>query len=182
MIETTENSPDARPERARKFRKTRVIAAITLGAAMLLGIGIPWYQHTHPAAFDPFDAKTIAAMKFPIYYPTNVPQGYRVDGKSVSLPQAGVVSYRLVGPDKQMIYVTQEARPNKFDLGGFYKKFSGLHEIAFEDGAIATGELDSGRTEISSRNTNKTWILVTTQADVPLDQLTNMLKGFVPAH
>lgn len=73
--------------------------------------------------------------------------------------------------------MSEEARPTTFDLGGFYKKFQDLQEIPVSDGSVAVGRVNSGQTEIVSRANNKTWILSNTTANIPLDQLVDMLKS-----
>jgi hypothetical protein len=134
-----------------------------------------------PAVVNPFSKSVTASVQFPLYYPTQVPAGYRVDTKSVTQPQQGVVVFNLIGPRGHKIYLSEEARPVTFDLGGFYNKFQDLKETPVTDGDVAVGRVSHGLTEIASRANNKTWILSNTTANIPLDQLTIMLKSLTPA-
>jgi hypothetical protein len=161
------------------YKKKLWIAAIVLLAIASGGGGFAFWRLFvwQPAVVNPFDTKTIAAAHFPLYYPTQLPAGFRIDTKTVTVPQDGVVVFNMVGPKGVKLYMSEEARPTKFDLGGFYKKFQDLEETGVSDGAIATGRLSGGQTEVTSRANNKTWVLSNTSARVPLDQLTNMMKS-----
>ena len=130
-----------------------------------------------PAVVNPFTTKTQASVQFPLYYPTQLPSGYRIDPKSVSEPQQDVVLFNLIGPRGEKIYLSEEARPQTFNLGGFYDKFQDLKETPVSDGSVAVGRLNGGQTEVASRANNKTWVLSNTNANIPLDQLTTMLKS-----
>lgn len=153
---------------------------IGIGTLLVLsGGGFAYWKLVvwQPAVVNPFSTGVVAAMKFPLYYPTNLPNGYRVDKKSVSHPSDGVVVFDMIGPKGEKLYMSEEARPVSFDLGGFYKKFQDLKEVPVSDGSVAVGRVNSGQTEIVSRANNKTWVLSNTTANIPLDQLVSMLKS-----
>lgn len=159
-------------------RKTLVISSLAVLIVLAGASGLYWRLFiTQPAVVNPFSTGVIAAMKFPLYYPTNLPTGYRIDAKSVTQPSDGVVVFDMVGPKGEKIYMSEEARPISFDLGGFYKKFQDLQEVPVSDGSIAVGRVNSGQTEVVSRANNKTWILSNTTASIPSDQLVTMLKS-----
>lgn len=151
------------------------VAALFVGA----GGGVLYWKLflSQPANANPFTAKQMASVQFPLYYPTQLPDGYRIDASSVNEPQQGVIVFSLIGPKSKKLYISEEARPSTFDLGGFYKKFEDLREIPVSDGTVAVGKLGGGTTEIVSRANNKTWILSNTTANIPLDQLVAMLKS-----
>ena len=134
-----------------------------------------------PAVVNPFPTSVVAAMKFPLYYPTNIPQGFKIDTKSLTQPMAQVVVFDMVGPNGAKLYVSEESRPATFNLGGFYDKFEGLQEIPVSDGSIAVGKLNSGQIEVASRANDKTWIFSNTTANIPLGQLVSMLKSITIA-
>lgn len=172
------HGPSQRPLRLR----TLVILVIVVGVLGLAGGG--WlYLHRTPANANPFTAEVIASLKFPVYYPTDLPPGYRIDPQSVTEPQANVVVFNLIGPHGEKLYVSEEARPSKFNLGGFYNQWVNMREVGVSDGAVAVGYADqSRREEVVSRANNTTWILANTKASIPFDQLINMLKSIVVAY
>lgn len=162
----------------RKNKKLPMIIASAAIVVLAIGAGVYWRLFIwQPPVVNPFSTGVIAAMKFPLYYPTSLPSGYRIDTKSVSQPSDGVVVFDMIGPKGDKLYMSEEARPTTFDLGGFYKKFQDLQEIPVSDGSVAVGRVNSGQTEIVSRANNKTWILSNTTANIPLDQLVDMLKS-----
>jgi hypothetical protein len=134
------------------------------------------------ADVNPFNAKTLEAVDFPLYYPTYLPPRYRIDSKSVNMPQSGVVVFTLDGPDHQHLYMSEESRPDTFNFGGYYKEFSDLKETVVASGTIAVGRINNGQTEIGSLATEKTWILTNTGSGLALSQLTRMLNSLVVSH
>jgi hypothetical protein len=164
----------------------RVRKKIVALAALLVGAGggvLYWKLFLSQAAnANPFTAKQMASVQFPLYYPTNPPIGYHIDTKSVTEPQQGVIVFSLVGPKGEKLYVSEEARSETFDLGGFYNKFHDLKETPVSDGSIAVGRVNGDQTEVASRANNKTWILSNTSANIPLEQLTTMLKSLTVSY
>ena len=151
------------------------VGVLITAATSWLIIAKPWYYNPNP-----FTPTVASGLKFPLYYPTSVPSGYRVDSKSLGTPTAGVVIFDLKGPNGAKLYVSEEARSTTFNLGGFYEKFGHLQEIGVSDGAIAVGTLNNGQNEVASRANNNTWILANTTAKIPMSQLVTMLKSITP--
>lgn len=162
-----------------RFSKKSLLIFTVSMLLVLSGAGVLYWRLFiwQPAVVNPFSTGVIAAMKFPLYYPTNLPSGFKIDTKSVTQPSDGVVVFTILGPKGEKLYMSEEARPSTFDLGGFYKKFEDLKEYPVSDGTVAVGRVNSGATEIVSRANNKTWILSNTQANIPPDQLVQMLKS-----
>ncbi|MFI5275293.1 MAG: hypothetical protein ACHQT5_00520 [Candidatus Saccharimonadales bacterium] len=176
-------SPRKKGFLSRFSKKTFLLSGI--GALLVIsGGGLLYWKLViwQPAVVNPFSTGIIAAMKFPLYYPTHLPTGYRIDKKSVNQPEAGVVVFDMIGPKGEKLYMSEEARPGTFDLGGFYKKFQDLKEVPVSDGSIAVGRVNSGQTEIVSRANNKTWVLSNTTANLPADQLVAMLQSITPSY
>jgi len=181
-------TPKAPTRRKRKLklqiRATKRRLAILAGVCMIGVISSLTYWRLfiwQPAVVDPFTSANSSSVSFPLYYPTNVPRGFRIDTKSVTSPQDGVIVFDLVGPKNSKLYISEEARSSTFNLGGFYTSFQGLKEIGVSDGAIAVGRINDGQTEVASRANNQTWTLATTAANIPMDQLISMLKSLTHA-
>jgi hypothetical protein len=159
-------------------RRRLIIIASSLGLALGIATAIGWKLFLYqPANVNPFSAKLTASLQFPLFHPTYVPSGYHVDVSSVTEPTTGVVVFSLDGSNKQKIYISEEARPSKYDIGGFFAKFSGLKESAIPGGTLASGKIDSGQTEISSMLNNQVWIICNTNASVPMDQMAQLAKN-----
>lgn len=159
-------------------RRRLVTITSVFGAALLIAAAISWKLFIwQPANVDPFSTQLTSSLQFPLFHPTYVPSGYRVNPKSVTEPTTGVVVFSLDGPNKGKIYISEEARPTKYDIGGFFTRFSDLKESAITGGTIATGKISKGQTEIASMLNNKAWIICNTNAPVPMDQMTNLVRG-----
>lgn len=158
-------------------RRGLIVIASSLGIVLGIGVAIGWKVFLYkPANVNPFSAKLSASLQFPLFHPTYVPDGYHVDTSSVTEPATGVVVFSLAGPNKSKIYISEEARPTKYDIGGFFAKFSDLKESAITGGTLATGKIDNSQTEISSMLNNQVWVICNTNAAVPMDQMSNLAK------
>jgi hypothetical protein len=181
----TEKKPARKKQRLHlhiRLTKRRFLIVAGLCVAIAAGCIAYWRLFIwQPAAADPFTAKDMSSVQFPLYYPTQLPSGFRTDTKSVSHPEQGVVVFYLIGPNNSKLYISEEVRDSTFNLGGFYNSFEGLKEIGVSDGAIAVGHLYGGTTEVASRANNKTWVLANTTAHIPLSQLQTMLKSLTQA-
>jgi hypothetical protein len=163
--------------RAHSRRRLVIIASLSgvvLGVAALIGWRLLIWQ---PANINPFTPQLAASIQFPLFHPTYVPAGFHVDTSSVTEPATGVVVFNLDGPKKQKIYISEEARPSKYDIGGFFAKFSDLKEVPISGGTLATGKIANGQTEIGSMLNNQVWIISNTNAPVPMDQVTQMVRS-----
>lgn len=158
--------------RAPKISRKSLLLVVTLIVIVAGAIKYFWPQ---PAIIDPFSAKVLASVQFPLYYPTYLPPGYRIETSSVSEPQYGVVVYDAVGPDRKKIYISEEARPPTFDFGGYYKGFSDLHETYGSYGTLTLGRINAGKVEVGSLTNNKTWVLMVTSAQIPLNEIGHTL-------
>ncbi|HEY8999382.1 MAG TPA: hypothetical protein VIM53_03610 [Candidatus Saccharimonadales bacterium] len=164
--------------RRRLSKRLAVISFVTCFVLVGGGLTYWWFLVRQPAVVNPFSASVLAAAQTPLYYPTQLPNGYRIDTKSVTAPQAGVTVLTLAGPKNQQIYMSEEARPTKYDIGGFYTKFTDLKEVVVSEGSIASGLINNNQTKIASRLYDKTWVLTNTNdPGVSAAQLAAMLKS-----
>jgi hypothetical protein len=124
----------------------------------------------------------MASVQFPLYYPTTIPQGFRIDRSSVVEPQTGVVIFSIDGAHKEKIYVSEEARSTTVMIGNFYKQFKNRKEIGVSDGEVAGGYLPSTGNLVSSRANNTTWVICNTKAPLTVNQMIAMLKSWRQAY
>jgi hypothetical protein len=175
--ETEPSSDVAQPQHKRPLPSWRALAlaggGIVVGAVLVwLGITQPWHQDP-----SPFTPAVASSVQFPLYYPTTLPKGYHIDKKSVTTPDTGVVVFEIHGPKGQKLFVSEEARSETFNLGGFYKSLKDMKQVGVSDGAIAVGH--NGNNLVGSRANNKTWILTNTRASVSPDDIIAMLRSLV---
>ena len=170
--------PPPTPAKRRRAKRWSLWVGLGLSIIAILTVA-GWFVFLRqpPANANPFTATDIAVNHFPIYYPLRLPAGYRIDPKSVTEPQAGVVVFTMRGPKGEKLYMSQEARPTKYGVGNFYNSFSDLKEVPVSDGAIAVGHLGNGAIEVVSRANSTTWLISNTKAHIPFDELITMMRN-----
>lgn len=181
MVDGTKLVASEKQNSVKNSKKRRLFIIIGSLLVIILALG-GWLLFKPTPVTSPFDAKTLASLNFPAYYPTYLPPGYKIDNKSVNEPRGGVVVFNLIGPKNQKIYISQESRLSTFNYGGYYKNFKDLKETVILAGTIAVGRINNGQTEIGSLVNDKTWIIVNTNSTVPFDELTHILKNLAVAH
>jgi hypothetical protein len=176
------NSEDARSHSpVQRHWKPIAIGTVTAVVIIVSTISIYYALNRNTAPASPFSPQTVSSVEFSLYYPINLPKGFKISKSSITSPQSGVVVMDIDGPDGAKIYLSQQARPSKFDFGGYYKNFTDSRQQVTDTGVIATGKIDSGNTVIGSLATNKTWILANTQSKLSPSDLENLLKGMLIA-
>jgi hypothetical protein len=154
------------------------------GAAGALALGLvgwaivsqPWAQKPNP-----FTPAVVASLKFPVYYPTKLPADYHIDRNSVNEPQGNVVVLTMLGPGGAKLYMSEEVRPDRYNVGGYFQSLDNLKELPVQGGTIAIGQGTNSET-VASRLYNNTWILANTHAAIPKDQLIKMLQSMTLAY
>lgn len=150
-----------------------ILAIVVLSTLVVLRVTV-W----HYSVLNPFTSQIEASVQFPLYHPTSLPSGFSVDPKSVNEPSSGVVVFSIDGPNKEKIFLSEESRPEKINIEeSFFTEFSNLKESTITGGTLATGTLNQGRTEVASMLNNQVWIIATTAAHIPADQLVAILKS-----
>lgn len=166
-----------------KYWTIFIAAAVVLVLLALILIVMAWRTNSsNQIVSDPFTAKTIASVKFNLYYPTQLPSGYSIDKSSITEPQAGVVVMMFKKNGQPPIYMSQEIRPTTFNFGGYYNGFSNLKEKIDSRGTIAAGYINNGYTAIGSFVIGQTWVLVNTTANLSVNQTISLLNSLVLAH
>lgn len=167
------------------LHRFRLPIAIGGGVVVLAMVSATAYYASGRTASpqSPFSDQTVGSVEFPLYYPVTLPKGFSISKGSITSPQQGVVVMDIDGPGGAKIYLSQQARPSKFDFGGYYKNFTDGNQKVTDTGVIATGKIDGGNTVIGSLATNKTWILANTQSTSlkPAD-LQALLQNMLIAH
>jgi hypothetical protein len=164
----------------KNHRKKKLVIAI-IGLLVLASGATFLFRAYQLRPQDPFTTKIQSSVHYPLYYPTQLPTGFRMGQNSVVKPQANVVLVTIDGPRNEKLYISEEAIPSGFSFNGFYLTFADLKKINTPDGLLAIGRINARETEIGSLATAKTWILSNTNSPVSNQQLTAMMQSLTLA-
>lgn len=147
-----------------RTRRTKIITLIIV-LLLVIGGGAAWYfLQNRQAVTLPQDV--VSKTLFQIYVPSQLPQGFYVDEKTI-VHDNDVLLFQLKDGDGRVIALTEQSIPAKFDFEDFYKKqvtnprtISGtpFHSV-IGDTAMAEG---AGIKMLSIRADN-TWVMVSGQ-------------------
>lgn len=149
---------------------------IYISSGLLIGLLIAgvaaWavFVHTRPKEY--FSATQLAAINFPVYIPTTLPLGYRIDAHSgtTAKDQPGVLLLTLSKGTGQKIYLSQQARIATFDYGNFYKHIIDSKTKSTPLGEVGYGYTADNRQEaIASLVTQKSWLIANGAGVQPID-------------
>src|SRR5688572_30454509 len=81
------------------------------------------------------------AVSFPLYQPTNLPAGLRVDQGSFQAA-GGVVTFSILYNGGDRLVITEQARPAGVDFAEFHEQIMDKKDISTYIGSGATGQFD----------------------------------------
>lgn len=152
-----------------------VISAALVATILILGF-VVWKQSQAKLA-DPFSATTRSSVSIPLYFPTWLPNGYRVDASSITQPQSGTVVLTATNAKHDAIYISEAPVPGgSFDIKTFYGNFLNKQTASTPLGEVSSGMV-GGNTKITSLIVNnKTWIIINTKASSTVDDLVSVTR------
>jgi len=115
-----------------KKRRKLVAAGIIVAVIVIMAAGA-WLLLIKKGS-DPVPKNISQAVNFPVYYPSPVPQGYRLEKNAFSV-QDDIVFYHLVDGDSTIVISEQTSPPNPLDL----KSTPGFGEVPSTAGEAAAG-------------------------------------------
>lgn len=121
-----------------------------------------------------FPADLRSAVSFPLYFPSELPGGFRVDQEPARFG-AGVVTFSIsYGKDSKLV-VSEQKKPSDFDFGKFYKeKFEVRRQTDVTGGQLAIGKLNNQTA--CSLLTDQTWIIANAPSGINDDMLTDLCE------
>lgn len=129
-------------------------------------------------ASPPIPREASKGLGFPLYHPSNLPEGFSVDQSSFT-QRDKVLIFSIRTPDGQNIAVAEQARPNDLDLGERPNP-SGAPTPDDEPFGTGLGRAHImlwGEKTVISLPTEKTWIILNI-TDVPKDDARAVARAF----
>lgn len=177
--ESVRQTPEPRRPRELRIRlpqfrlKTLLVLAVI---ACLAGIAALFLISN--SSRDPFPESVKQQAHFPLYYPTELPEGFRFDQAAYDA-SVNVMTYDYSTPDGNRIYFSLQPKPKKFDFDRFNKKqLTGTSQVETPVGTATVGVLQEQT--VSSVVTDKTWVLITSGEKVSLQQLQQVSQSLRP--
>ncbi len=165
-IAKVEKYPPQKSDSSHRLKpvRRRRIAVITAGILILIGIiaaGGGYMLLTKPR--DVIPSRISNQVLFPLYYPTDLPNGYVVNERSFEVTEQ-VVSYRLESPSSPQILISQQPRVASFNYDEFNtQKVGNPSAVLTQYGKAVIGVGEAGK--IASLVTDKTWIFMTSDGE-----------------
>jgi hypothetical protein len=151
---------------------------LLIGFVVLAAVAAGGYYMKLPR--NPIPPEVSSQVKFPLYYPAKLPQGYNLD-KSSFRGTSQVVFYQAVSSGgAQKIFFSLQPRPADFNFDDFYfKKLSDTTDITTPNGKATIGVYNQGI--FGSLVTTKTWVIVTSTDETAQSQVQEILKNMTGA-
>ncbi len=153
-------------------RRNLVLAVVGL---LIVGLGAFLFT-SHPAKTHagPFPAAiSPAQITIPVYYPANLPAGYKVTGYKVV--KQDILNYAVTTKNNDNFYVDIQAIPAGYDFGVFDKRFINPTSLTTNIGTATVGQMNNQL--IGSIHTAKSWILINSTALKSTDDMVLICKS-----
>lgn len=152
---------------------------LILAAAGLLIVVMGAFLFTnHPAKTHagPFPSSISSAqITIPVYYPSNLPVGYKITGYKVV--KQDTLNYAVTNTNNDSFYVDIQPIPPNYDFAAFNKRFSNPISYETSIGTAMVGLMNNQL--IGSIQTAKSWVLINStalKATADLQTITKALK------
>jgi hypothetical protein len=118
------------------------------------------------------------SQQFPLYTPSELPDSLIYHKGSVSSTN-GVVIFYLFTSKREKVFVSQQQKPDKVAINDFNTRFiENKVSAVSSEGKAVIGSHD--KQLIGSLITDKSWVLINTQADIPHSILESLLENMHP--
>jgi hypothetical protein len=154
-------------KRHKRFGRKKIVSIVVVMVLILGSLGgVLWYKHLHA---NPIPAAIKSQVGFTTYYPSTLPDGWKIDSSSYSV-DTDVLFYKLVGP-KTTIVVSTQARPKSLQIDALFK--SQLTNVTQFDAPSGDGAVGTAGTRfIGSMLGNDSWVLLSpTSSDITQHEL-----------
>lgn len=167
LRQQVQDAETTRPKKAGVFRRMMdsnlrgvyVLACLAIIVGVVAGGAWAVQYYRNDAGLIP--GKYSRGLNFPLYYPTNLPDGYAVDRASFKR-QGNVLIFNITAPTGQNIAVSEEALPKNLNL----TQSQPQAPVALPDQrnfttAIGAAHINLwGDRFVSNVVTNKTWVVL----------------------
>ena len=107
---------------------------------------------------SPFVGK-VAAQQFPLYFPTKLPEGFKIELGSISQPESNIVVYAISDDKEQRIHISLQAAPEDLNLDPVENTFSNKRVVPTSHGDVTVG-INKVGSEMANVVADKTWIII----------------------
>ena len=130
------------------------------GVALALLVGCAAYLAWRPR--PPLPSSLTAAVHFPIYYPTKLPDSLGLADSSLKDGNVLIATYTNRNGDK--LFLSEEAKPATFDFAGYFQSLTSNRKVHTQYGDAYAGKLpEDTNMSIVNLVTDKTWVILNTQ-------------------
>lgn len=127
---------------------------------------------------SPFTSEIKQSVDFTLYYPANLPDGFKIEQDSVSQADEGVVIYAISNGSGKRITISVQQMPENINLDLLYNNLSDVYEIDTSYGKVKVGK--DGNVLIGNVNANGTWLLFNTpNGNVTTEEFNQVLASVI---
>lgn len=179
-----ENSSDLVKDKSKinvKSKSRRVITAlaITISFILIPAISLTILKQPILALLkpkSPFSQELVDKMKIPLYYPTKLSNGYKMEINSITQPENNIVLYAITNDSGKKINISIQKQPEDINLEPLYKNLSNSRDLKTKFSSAKIG--DSDNMTISNIMTGQSWLIITTEKNTLNDsEFTNLINS-----
>lgn len=173
----TEIEPTARKNGTRKLA---LATSLLILAAIAVTAGAFKFLPQLSSPSSPFDQALREEAGIPLYYPTKLPAGYKMELGSITQPESGIILYAISDDSGQRINITLQKQPANINLEPLHATFQNARDISTQFGSVKIGTTEEGL-GMANILTGQTWVIISgnpaTLNDATLTEVINGLKA-----
>jgi hypothetical protein len=171
--------PKHQPKRNSRRQSSKTLITVIVLLLIVAGAGAAgyykFYKKQTPTASAYFPSSIASQVSIALYYPINLPAGYKVNN-DYKILQQNVVYYSIKDPAANRYAVTIQPLPANFDFNQFKGKFLKPDEFSTSIGSALVGT--AGANLIASIRTNDNdWIIINATNTTTQSQLETIVRS-----
>lgn len=108
---------------------------------------------------SPFSEEMRKKTGIPLYYPTKLPAGYKLELNTITQPETDVVLYAVSNESGQRFNITLQKQPADINLEPLYNTLTDTKEIGTQFGQVKVGTTTEG-IRMANILAGQTWIII----------------------
>lgn len=114
---------------------------------------------------SPFEPELQEKVGIPLYFPTKLPEGFKIETNSISQPESNVVIYAVSDDTNQKITISLQRQPEGINLDPLYENLSSINETDTQYGTVKVGKSEDN-IYMANVLTGETWVIITSQNNI----------------
>lgn len=167
QLSPTQTESPRLQQRKKKAAPKRALLALPIVAVVILTGFLLWSGPISGLLEpkSPFDPELQEKVGMPLYFPSKLPEGFKIETNSINQPESNVVVYTVSDDTDKQIIISLQRQPKNINLDPLYENLSSIKETETKFGKVKVG-ISEDNIYMANVLTGETWVIITSQSNI----------------